>query len=107
MTASVPENPGITTKPNMSIIWVSKPEIQANASRNQDQGVCYRRQMPETRTVCLESGPRSLKSRQISRETRVKMLEIKVNVYKTQGQRSLKSLVKNRDQYAYNMGQYT
>ena len=44
------------------------PEIQATVPRHQDQSVCYYRKMPETRTVCLESGPRCLKSRQICTE---------------------------------------
>ena len=36
--------------------------------RNQDQGVCYYRQMPETRTQWLVSGLRCMKSRQICKE---------------------------------------
>ena len=46
-------------------MWFRINEIQANPPRNQDQGVCYHRQMPETRTMVLESGPRYLKSRLI------------------------------------------
>ena len=41
------------------------PKIQTNVPRNQYQGVCYHRQMTETRTVCLNSGPRYLKIRLI------------------------------------------
>ena len=47
--------------------------------RNQDQGVCYHRQMPETKAVCLESGPRCLKPRQM-------YTEIMVSVAGNQGQ---------------------
>ena len=65
MMASVPENPGLTIKDNMSMIWVSIPEMQVNVPRNQDQGAYYHRQIPKTRTVCMESGPRCLKSRQM------------------------------------------
>ena len=87
MMDSVPENPGLTINDNMSMIWASMPEIHANASRKQDQVVSYHRQIPETRTVCLESGPRCLKSRQMYTEIMV-------------------SVTENQEQYAHNLGQY-
>ena len=46
------------------------PEIQTNVPRHQDQGVSYYREIPETMTMCLESRPRCLKSRQIATEIR-------------------------------------
>ena len=66
----VPQNPGLKIKANMSIIWVSIYPVQANMPRNQDQGVYYYRQMPETRKVCLESGPKCLNSKQMCTEYR-------------------------------------
>ena len=66
------------------------PEMKANGPRHQDQGVCYYRQMPETRTMCLE---RCLKSRQM-------FGEIKASVFQNLGS-------KGQGQYAYIMGQYT
>ena len=66
--ARVPENPGLKIKANMSIIWISMPKIKTTVPRNQDHSVCYHRQMLEKRTVCLESGPRHLKSRLICTE---------------------------------------
>ena len=75
--ASLPENPGLKYKAiTMPITWVSMPEIQANEPRNQDQGVCYHKQKNKTSTVCLESGPRSLKSRLICTEITVRVPEI-------------------------------
>ena len=72
--ASVSQNPGLKVKANMSIlIWVScllYMHVQVHVHRHQDQGVCYHRQMPESRTVCLESGKRCLNSRQTCREIR-------------------------------------
>ena len=76
MMASVPENPGLTIKGNMSVIWVSIPEIQVNVSRNQDQGAYHHRPIPDTKKVCMESGPRCLKSRQICTEIIVRVPEI-------------------------------
>ena len=82
---SVPENNGLKIKASIIITWVIMPEIQTNVPRHQDQHVCYHRQMSETRPMCLESGPRFLKSRHMRTEIRVKMLKIKTNVYRDQG----------------------
>ena len=73
--SSAPENPALKSKASIPITWVSKPEIQATVPRNQDQGVCCHRQMPETSTVRLESGLRCLKSRQICTEIRTSVPE--------------------------------
>ena len=82
----VPENPGLKIKISMPITWVSMAEIEATVPRHQNHGVCYYRQIPQTRTVCLDSGPRCFKSSKTCTEIRVKMPEIKGNVYKDQGQ---------------------
>ena len=82
---SVPENNGLKIKASITITWASMPEIQTNVPRHQDQHVCYHRQMPETRTMCLKSGPRSLKSRHMPTEINAKILKIKTNVYRDQG----------------------
>ena len=63
----------------MSKTWVSIPQAQAILPRNQDHGVCWHRQIPERRTVCLESAPRCLKLRQM-------YTEIMVSVAERQGQ---------------------
>ena len=73
--ASVPENPVLKIKASIPITWVSMPGIQATVPRNQDQGVCCHRQMPETSTVWLESGLRCLKSRQMYTENRTSVPE--------------------------------
>ena len=70
--ASLPENPGLKINAIMPITWVSMPEIQAKVPRNQDQGVCHYRKMPETRTVWLG--------------IRAKMLQIMANVHRNHGQ---------------------
>ena len=58
------------------------PAIQANVPRNQNNGVCYHKQMPETRKACMESGLRCMKSTQMCTEIRSNMLEINANVYR-------------------------
>ena len=76
--ASVPQNPGLKIKANISIIWVSMPPVQANVHRNQDQGVCSHKRMPETRTVCLKQGQCAWNEGQDA--------HVKENVYRYQGQ---------------------
>ena len=68
-----PENPGLM-KASIPIIWVNMPEIKANVPGHADQRVCYYRQMPETRTIYLESGPRCLNSRKMCTVKWAKML---------------------------------
>ena len=43
---------------SMSKKWISMPAIQATVPKNQDQGVCCYKEMPETKTKCLVSGLR-------------------------------------------------
>ena len=73
----------------MPLIWVSMPEIHAYMPRNQDQGVWYYRQMPETRirlfvikdsmpqtrTAGLQSRSRCLNTRQICTQNMTNMTE--------------------------------
>ena len=67
--ASVPENPELKIKAIMPITWVSMPEIQANVPGNLDQGACYCRQIPETK-----SGLRCLKSRKMRAVIRARQM---------------------------------
>ena len=80
------ENSGLTAKANMSVTWVSMPNIKATVPKNQDYSVCYHRPMPETRTMC-----------------RFKILKIKANVYRNHGQCFCKFLAKDKRQYVSNM----
>ena len=70
---TVPENPGLKIKAHMSMIWVNMPAVQANV--NQNQGVCYHKQLIKTRSVCLEPGLRCLKSRYMRTEIRASVPE--------------------------------
>ena len=89
----MPENHGLKIKAIVPNTWVSMPEIQVIVPRNQDQCVCCHRQMPEGMTVCMESGLRCLKSRQMWTEIMARVLQ------NAEGE--------NQGQYAYNMGQYS
>ena len=51
------------------------PAVQTDVLKNQNQEICYHRQVPKTRTVCLESGLRCLKSKQMRTEIRASVLE--------------------------------
>ena len=51
------------------------PEIQADVPRNHDQGVCCQRQVSERRKVCMKSGLRCLKSRQMCTEIMARVLQ--------------------------------
>ena len=64
--ASVPENPELQSKANMPEIPATVPGLVCLKSRllYLDINISYYEQMPETRTVYLESVPRSLKSRE-------------------------------------------
>ena len=86
ISPSVPENPVLKIKASITITGISMSELQTNVPRHQDQHVCYHRQMPAKRTKCLESGPRCLKSGPMHTEIRAKMLEIKTNVHRDQGE---------------------
>ena len=66
----------------MPIILFNMNEIKGNLTKMKMRVFVIMDRKSDTRTKCLEPGPRCLKARQMCTEIRRKILEINANVYK-------------------------